>query len=256
MISAIIIDDELINISNLKALLTRHCPQIEVIASATSADEARTAVLSLQPDVLFLDIEMPGKNGFDFLKSLKNPEFDVVFVTAYDTYGIMAIKFSALDYLLKPINVAELKSTINKIERSVSIKKENLRLNNLLQLLDKKTVDDSQKIALPTQKETYLVPVKEIVSCESSNNYTTFYLTNGAEYVISKPLYEYEELLSPYGFIRCHQSHLVNKTHIGSIRNEDSGYLIMNPIARKVPISKQRKSAIKSLLSINFRTLM
>jgi two-component system LytT family response regulator len=250
MITAILVDDELINNSNLRALLNRHCTAINVIATATNADEAKLQIMELKPDVVFLDIEMPGKNGFDLLKSIKEPNFDVVFVTAYDSYGIMAIKFSALDYLLKPINITELKKTVERIEQSVQVKKQNARLDNLLQLLDKKQNNDSQKIALPTQKETYLVPVKDIVRCESSNNYTTFFLTNGSSHLISKPLYEYDELLSPYGFVRCHQSHLVNKTHVTSILNEDAGYLILDNTTQKIPIAKQRKADVKSLLKM------
>nr|WP_233167051.1 LytTR family DNA-binding domain-containing protein [Pedobacter sp. ASV2] len=248
MITAILVDDEPINNSNLKALLLRHCQQMDIIATANTADEALNQIFSLKPDVVFLDIEMPDKNGFDLLKSIENPQFAVVFVTAYDAYGIMAIKFSALDYLLKPINIEELKHTVVKIEQSVAAKKQNLRLENLLNLLDKKNPDQNQKIALPTQKETYLVPIKEIVRCESSNNYTTFFLTNGTEHLISRPLYEYDEWLTPYGFIRCHQSHLINKKHVKSILNEDSGYLIMDFRTKKIPIAKQRKAQVLALL--------
>lgn len=250
MITAILVDDERINIDNLQALLARHCENIEVVATAVNADEAKERILELAPDVVFLDIDMPGKNGFDLLRSIEDPGFDVVFVTAYDAYGIMAVKFSALDYLLKPINIAELKSTVDKIAQSVNAKIHHLRLNNLFQLLDRKLPDEQQKIALPTMKETHLVPVRDIVRCCSSNNYTTFFLTNGTEYLISKPLYEYDELLSPYGFIRCHQSHLVNKAHVTSLLNEDSGYLIMNYSSQKIPISKQKKSAVKTLLKL------
>ncbi|RYG16123.1 MAG: response regulator transcription factor [Chitinophagaceae bacterium] len=248
MITAILVDDEPINNNNLKALLQRHCPQINVIATANSADEARSQMLQLKPDVVFLDIEMPEKNGFDLLKSIEKPEFAVVFVTAYDAYGIMAIKFSALDYLLKPINIEELKQTVAKIEQSVTVKKQNARLENLLQFVDKKQFDENQKIALPTQKETYFVPIKEIVCCESSNNYTTFILTSGTEHLISRPLYEYDDWLTPYGFIRCHQSHLVNKKHVKSILNEDSGYLMMDFVQKKIPIAKQRKAQVIALL--------
>lgn len=250
MITAILVDDERINIDNLQALLAGYCEGIEVVATALSADEAKGHILEFRPDVVFLDIDMPGKNGFDLLRSIKDPAFDVVFVTAYDAYGIMAVKFSALDYLLKPINIAELKSTVERITQSVNAKRDYLQLHNLLQLLDRKLPDEHQKIALPTMKETYLVPVKDIVRCSSSNNYTTFFLTNGTEHLISKPLYEYDELLSPYGFIRCHQSHLVNKAHITSILNEDSGYLIMDDSTQKIPISKQKKSSIKALLKL------
>ena len=250
MITAILVDDESINNSNLAALLKRYCNDIDVIATATSADEAKDYILALTPDVVFLDIEMPGKNGFDLLRAIKKPGFEVIFVTAYDSYGIMAIKFSALDYLLKPINIGELKRAVERIEHLVSTRKQNYRLDNMLELLDKKQLDHQQKIALPTQKETFLVPVKDIVRCESSNNYTTVFLTDGAAHLISRPLYEYDELLQPYGFLRCHQSHLVNKAHITSILNEDAGYLIMDHTDQKIPIAKQRKSFIKSALKI------
>lgn len=247
MIKAILVDDEPINIGNLTALLAQHCPQVEVIASATSADQAKALIVDLKPDVVFLDIQMPEKNGFDLLKSISEPGFEVVFVTAFDEYGVTAIKFSALDYLLKPINVAELKTAVNKVEEAVSDKRKNSRLENLLQLLDRQQLNEDEKIALPTQKETFLTPIKDIVRCESSNNYTTFFLTNGHSHLISRPIYEYDELLAPYGFIRCHQSHLVNKKHVRSILNEDSGYLVMDHGGIKIPISRQKKALVKSL---------
>ncbi len=247
MISAILVDDEPINNGNLTALLAQHCPQINVLATATSADQARELLLALKPDVVFLDIQMPEKNGFDLLKSISEPAFEVVFVTAFDEYGIMAIKFSALDYLLKPINVAELKTAVSKVEASIGEKKKNSRLENLMQLLDQQQHDENEKIALPTQKEIFLTPIKTIVRCESSNNYTTFFLTNGVSHLISRPIYEYDELLSPYGFIRCHQSHLVNKKHVKSILNEDSGYLIMDHGDSRIPISRQKKPLIKAI---------
>ena len=252
MITAIIVDDEPINISNLRTLINRHCDNIEVIATATSADEAVIEVFKKRPEVIFLDIDMPGKNGFDLLRALdeRNFDFDVVFVTAYDEFGIMAIKFSALDYLLKPINTTELKLTVQRITNSANAKKENLQLRNLLNVIDRKVPDDTQKIALPTMKETYLVEVREIIRCASSNNYTIFFLKDGTEHVISKPLYEYEEMLRPYGFFRCHQSHLVNMSHVKSILNEDAGYLLMAHTNQKIQIAKLRKRALKSLLKM------
>ncbi|RKR80533.1 LytTR family two component transcriptional regulator [Mucilaginibacter gracilis] len=250
MIKAIIVDDERFNIRNLQSLLNSQHSEIEVAGTATSPSQARGLILDLKPDVVFLDIQMRGMNGFELLKSLDERSFEVIFVTAYDEYGIMAIKFSALDYLLKPISIIELNKAVDKIKDRISTKKQNLRLENLLYLLDNQDRDENEKIALPTLKETYLIPVKNIVRCESSNNYTTFFLVDGVSHLISKPMYEYEELLSPYGFIRCHQSHLVNKKHIVSILNEDSGYLIMEYTGSKVPISKQKKSIVKSFFKI------
>ncbi|MFC4209822.1 response regulator [Pedobacter petrophilus] len=248
MIRTIIIDDEEMNVNNLQALLHQHCPEIEIIATAQSAQEARHLVKTFNPEVVFLDIEMPFENGFDFLRSLDNLEFEVVFVTAYDVYGIKAIKFSALDYLLKPINVKELKSAVQKIISSVGKKKQHTRLANLFSLLEDKHIDVRAKIALPSLKETYLVPIHEIVRCFSSNNYTTFFLTDGTEHLISKPLYEYDEMLTPYGFIRCHQSHLINKAHVTRILNLDSGYLVLNYSEQHIPIAKQRKAAVVAAL--------
>ena len=246
MIRAIIVDDEQNNINNLSALMAHHCPVIEVVATATQANQAREHLLNLRPDVLFLDIHMPGQNGFELLKSLHEYPFEVVFVTAYDVYGIMAIKFSALDYLLKPVSIPELMSAVEKIEKTVSQKRHNGRLENLLHLLDKPKPDPDQRIALPTQKETYLVAVKDILRCESSNNYSSFFLLDGTVHIISRPIYEYEELLGPYGFIRCHQSHLVNKNHVKSILNEDSGYFILENTPKKIPISRQKKAFVMS----------
>lgn len=166
--------DEPINVNNLKALLTKHCPSILITATATNANEAINCIGELKPDVVFLDIEMPHKNGFELLKSLPGIDFDVVFVTAYDTYGLIAIKFSALDYLLKPINLDELKKTVEKVEASVKVKTQNARLENLLQYLEVRKPEENQRIALPTQKETFLVPVNEILRCGSWNNYNIF----------------------------------------------------------------------------------
>lgn len=250
MIKAILVDDEPINISNLTALLNRHCPHVEIIGSASNADDAKNKIELLKPDVVFLDIEMPGKNGFDLLRMIDQPAFEIIFVTAHDAYGIPAIKFSALDYLLKPINVVELKQAVGKAESSLQAKHQDLRLNNLLELLHHKQPDQNEKIALPTQKQTFLIEVKAIVRCESSNNYTNFTLTNGTKLLISRPLYEYDELLTPYGFIRSHQSHLVNRTHVNSMLNKDSGYLLMNFTNEKIPISKQRKNEVKAALKI------
>lgn len=247
MIKAIIVDDEPINIANLQALLNLHCREVEVLASATGVEEARLKIADMNPDLVFLDIEMPGKSGFDLLRAFDKATFEVIFVTAFDTYGIMAVKFSALDYLLKPIHVKELQTAVLKAEQSLRLKQQNARLQNMLHLLDARQADPHEKIVLPTQKETYFVQVQDIIRCESSNNYTTFFLVDGSSLLISRPLYEYEALLGPFGFIRCHQSHLVNKMHVVRLLNEDSGYLVLNHANEKIPVSKRRRNLVKSI---------
>jgi len=240
-IKAVLIDDEVNNLQNLQQLLNRHCPEVQVLANALTADEGRHIILQHQPDVVFLDIQMPGKNGFDLLRSLSNYEFDVIFVTAFDQYGIQAVKFAAIDYLLKPINSEELQIAVSRVVAKSRNKKQNLQLENLINLFRQQKED--QRIALPTQKETRFIATGQIIRCESSNNYTSFYLSNEEKIIVSKPIYEYEELLAGYGFIRCHQSHLVNKKYIKSLIKEDGGYLLLEN-GTQVPVARSKKEMV------------
>ncbi|WP_315824277.1 LytTR family DNA-binding domain-containing protein [Paraflavitalea speifideaquila] len=212
MIKAILIDDERNNLINLEQLLKAYCPGVEVVATALDAVEGKTAILQYHPDLLFLDIQMPGKNGFDLLRELPDYGFEVIFVTAYDQYAIQAVRFAAVDYLLKPLNIEELQLAVGRAIARHRDKKKNLQLENLLQLLQAQK--EEHRIALTTMKETRFIRTPEIVRCESSNNYTVFFLANGEKLTASRPIFEYEELLKGYGFIRCHQSHLVNKKYV------------------------------------------
>src|SRR5690349_14528823 len=223
-IKAILIDDEVNNLHNLKALLATYCPEVEVLVTAMDANEGRSSIIQYQPDLVFLDIQMPGQDGFELLKSLPHYDFEVIFVTAYNQYGIQAVKFAAIDYLLKPINPEELRTAVNRVAIKNRQKKQNLSLENLVHLLRNK---EEQRIALTTQKETRFIPVTQIMRCESTNNYTIFFLSDGEKIVASRPIYEFEDLLGAHGFIRCHQSHLVNKKYIKSWVKEDGGYLLM-----------------------------
>lgn len=240
-ITAVLIDDETNNLDNLHQLLNTYCSEVQVVATAGNADEGRRIILEYQPDLVLLDIEMPAKNGFDLLRSLPQYDFEVIFVTAYDQYGIQAVKFSAIDYLLKPINPDELQSAINKVISKNRFKKQNFQLENFIRIFQQQKED--QRIALPTQKETRFIPTGDIVRCESSNNYTSFVLVNAEKIIVCKPIYEYEELLSNYGFIRCHQSHLVNKKFIKSLIKEDGGYLSMEN-GEQIPVSRAKKDLV------------
>lgn len=248
MIRAIIIDDEQNNIDNLAALLHLHCPQVDLIATALNADDGKTFILKHNPDLVFLDIQMPGKSGFDLLKSLNSFSFEIIFVTAYDQYGIQAIKFSAIDYLLKPIDLDELKNAVDKVIQRDYQKKSNSSLENLIQLLHQNQEKQYHKIALQTAKETRFVEPAKIIRCESSNNYTTFYLLNREKIITSRPIFEYEEMLKEYGFIRCHQSHLVNKIFIKSWVKEEGGYLLLEDHTQ-LPISRHKKDYLKQFLT-------
>ncbi len=204
-------------------------------------------IKSQQPKLIFLDIQMPGKSGFDMLKDLQDYSFEIILITAYDQYGIKAIKFSAVDYLLKPLSIDELRSAIQKSEKRIKEKMQNHELKNLLQLIKNREEKSTHKLALPTIKETRFVSPKDIIRCESSNAYTSFYISTGEKIVVSKPIYEYDELLSDFGFIRCHQSHLVNKEYIKSWIKGDGGYLIMQN-GNEIPISKSKKETVANTL--------
>jgi two-component system LytT family response regulator len=244
---AIIVDDEINNIDNLQLLLQQHCPAVEIISSAMNADEAEKLILLHKPDLLFLDIQMPDRNGFDLLRSLPDPAFEIIFVTGFDKYGIQAVRFSAIDYLLKPIVVTELIAAVERAVNKNNLKRKNRQLENLIELLEKENNKKAHKIALPSAKEIRLISPDSIVCCEAKNNYTLFHLEGGEKLTISKPIYEYEELLAAYGFIRCHNSYLVNKTAVKSMLKEDSIiFLVTNEL--RIPVSRQKRDFVKKEL--------
>jgi len=250
MIKAVIIDDEQNNINNIVGLVQKLNLPIAIVGTATNGHDAIELIVATKPDLLFLDIQMPDANGFDVLKALPHYQFEIVFVTAFDQYGIQAVKFSAIDYLLKPIDPDELVAAVGKVEVKLGRKKENLQLENLMELIRNKDAKKEHKLALATTKETRFVNTSDIIRCESSNAYTEFFLADGKTIMVSRPIFEYEEMLTDYGFIRCHQSHLVNKEFIKSLLKEDGGYLLLGDQVR-IPISRGKKeSVLKALSSI------
>lgn len=246
-INAVLIDDEKHNLDNLRELLAAYCPQVNVCDTALNADDGKAAIFKHQPQLLFLDIQMPGKNGFDLLRELNHYDLEVIFVTAYDNYAIQAMRFAAVDYLLKPIDINELRSAVARAIKKHSIKSTNQQLENLVHLLKSKQNKEEQRIALTTLKETRFIKTTDIIRCESSNNYSTFFLQDGEQLLVSKPIYEYEEILKDHGFIRCHQSHLVNKKFIKSWRKEYGDFLLLFN-GTEVPVSRSKKEEMKRVL--------
>jgi len=248
-IKGVIIDDEVNNVENLCLLLNSYCPDVEIIATASSADEGKEILQKFKPDLVFLDIQMPGKNAFEMLKELNEFDFEVIFVTAYDKFALQAMKFSAVDYLLKPINTEELQSSVLRAQKRHQLKLQNNQLENLINMIRSQQNKEEHRIGLTTMKETRFVKTSQIVRCESSNNYTSFYLEDGEHILVSKPIYEYEELLSEYGFIRCHQSHIINETFVRSWVKGYGGYLLLHN-GTEIPVSRNKKEAVKEFLKM------
>ena len=244
---SIIIDDELPNRENLRVLLKRYCPEAEVVAEAADVEEGLKVIHLYQPDLLFLDIQLHGRSGFELLKQLSGITFEIIFITAYNNYGIQAVKFAALDYLLKPIDIEELQLAVKKASDKLSKKKRNERLEYLVDYL-KTGRELPLKIALPQNKEILYIEVKEIIRCEANNMYTNFFLNTGEKILVSQTLKENDTILSAYGFIRTHQSHLVNINYVRSWLKEDGGCLLLKDHTR-IPVSKVNREKIKSILS-------
>ncbi|WP_119080878.1 LytR/AlgR family response regulator transcription factor [Chitinophaga alhagiae] len=246
MFQAVIIDDEISNIENLATMLRKYCPKIAVAGTATSVDQGLQVIMETNPAILFLDIQMPDKGGFELLKSIEAPDFEVIFVTAFDQYAIQAIKFSAIDYLLKPINTTELVNAVNRAIANIEKEKQNERLQNLVYAISNK---NQVKIAVPGNKETLFISPETILFCKSDNNYTIIYLQNNQKIMSSKPIFEYEELLNTHGFIRCHQSYLVNTAFIKSWIRVDGDRLLMEE-GHEIPISRNSKEKVKQAIGM------
>jgi len=245
-IKSIIIDDELHNQENLKRLLEKNCPSIEIVGIASSAEQGKEMILQQQIDLVFLDIEMPHKNGFDMLESMGNINFEVIFVTAYNQYVLKAIKSCALDYLMKPIAISELINAVSRVSKVILERKENQKLKVLVENL--RHVNQPQKIVLPTATELHFIAINDIIRCKGENNYTMFFLTNGVSILVSRTLKEWEDLLTSHQFIRTHQSHLINSLHVKSFVKKDGGYILMNDESI-VSISKHKKEKILNKLA-------
>jgi two-component system LytT family response regulator len=247
---ALIVDDEASNRENLQTLLKTYADDVQVCAVAESVAEAIGAIKQHQPQLVFLDIQLHTETGFDLLKQLGEINFEIIFITAYNQYAIQAIKFSALDYLLKPIDIDELTAAIDKARRSIQQKQKNERLGYLLEYL-KDENKATPRIALPMLGETRYVNIADIIRCEADNTYTRFILNNGEKILVSKTLKEYADMLTGHRFLRTHQTHLVNMAYIKSWLREDGGSLLLTD-QTKIPISKLNREKVKAALAVNF----
>ena len=241
MIRAIHIDDEPHNHRSLARILAETCPQVQILGQAMNAAEGRALYLQTQPDLIFLDIEMPDQNGFQFMESIHPVRAEVIFVTAYDQYALRAIKFAALDYLLKPINATEVQAAVTKVQEKLLARWGNLQLQQLLDNL--RNPQQQPKIALPSIERVDFVEPDQILRCQSENAYTFVYLLDGTKLLITKSLRDFENLLADHGFLRTHQSHLVNRKYVRSLLKKDGDSLLLTD-GTAIPISTRQKTEV------------
>jgi len=238
MITALIVDDEKNSCETLQSLLTDCCLDVSVVKYCQTIDEAVKAVELHHPDVVFLDINMKGENGFDLLERVKTIDFEIIFTTAFSEYAIKAFKFSAIDYLLKPIDVDELMAAVDRV-----IKRKRAEAPTRYEYLRQNLkMSDGQhfKLALPTSEGLTFIKISDIIYCEADSNYTTFFLTDGKKIIVSHTLKEYEEILSDYRFFRIHHSYLVNLDAIKQYVRGDGGHVVMINGAA-LDVAKRRK---------------
>lgn len=224
MIKAVIIDDEKDAVSFIKSLIEEYCTGIKAVGEANSAKEGYKVINELNPDLVFLDVEMPNGNGFDLLEKFDKIDFNIVFVTAYDHYAIKAIKYSAADYILKPIDIDEFTRAVNKVKDTIENKTVPVDYQVLFENLKSSL---PAKIAIPTSKGIEYVQTKDIIRIEADRSYSMIYLTDGNKIMVSRGLREFQELLLDRNFFRTHNSHLINLEHVKLYAKQDGGFIRM-----------------------------
>jgi two-component system LytT family response regulator len=239
-IKSIIVDDEKHGRENLAGILEKYCPEVVLLGEANSVESAKILIREQNPDLVFLDIEMPKASGFQLLEHFRDFRFEVIFVTAYDNYAIKAIRFSAVDYILKPININDLKAAVEKVAERIQQKQENQRMKQLYHNISR---PGDPRIGLPTADRIEFVEVNKIVRCQGDGNYTHIYFEGNKDLMVAKTLIEFEDLLQEHAFIRVHKTHLVNLKHVVAYVKTDGGVLQLSN-GDKIAVSRRRKENV------------
>ena len=247
MIRTVLIDDETDSIRILQKLLETFCPQVSVIGTADGVETATTLIQSVRPDLVFLDIEMKQGNAFDLLNRLQPIDFRVIFVTAFDNYAIRAFKYSAVDYLLKPVDIAELRAAVERLSRKIEGENVLDRMKALLDNAGKAHVSE-QKMAIPTLTGLIFVALRDIIRLEAKGNYTTIFLVNKEQILATRTIKDYEDLLPEPIFYRIHNSHIIHLHKIQKYQKGRGGYVIMEDNSSIEVASRRRDEFMRRLM--------
>lgn len=239
MLRAVIIDDELHCRDRIIKLLENHSATIEIMEHFDGVESALQGLPKIQPDVVFLDVHLHDQTGFDLLRQLVNINFEIIFVTAYDKYAINAFKFSAIDYLLKPIDGDELSRTIDKLKEKVSARDLEGKMATLFHNLELPK-PQAQRIAIPTTDGLSFIQIEDIIRCEADVNYTHLFMKDARKFTVSRTLKSFEELLEPYNFLRVHNSHLINLSFVEKYNKGKGGFITMTDKS-EIEVSVRKK---------------
>lgn len=244
MIRTLIVDDEALIRQMIKGILVSKCPEIVVIDEASDIDEAYNIIKDQKPDLVLLDIKMPGGSGFDLLSKLGKIDFKIIFITAYEEFAIKAFEFAAIDYILKPLDPDALFKAIEKAKFAIHAEL-SLQLNTLLNNISSPS-NGEKKLVLKTSNNIHIVNIDSIIHLESDHNYSVFYINDGRKIVVSKTLREYDDLLEKHDFFRVHKSHLINLKQISRFERANGGTLIMSNESR-IPVASRKKESLLEL---------
>jgi two-component system LytT family response regulator len=251
-IKTILVDDEPRGLTSMQKLLQLNCPEVDVIACCGSAEEAKEMIDRLQPQLIFLDIAMPGKTGFDLLKDLQEINFEIIFVTAHNNYMVQAFHFSAVDYLLKPVDDELLVEAVKRAGKKIEEKKGGQEIETFLHNIQYSSGSQKMKLCIPSLKGFQVVEIQDIIYCEASSNYTNFHFTNRPVICASKPIHEYEELLEDCNFIRTHKSFMVNLEHVKEYIRGEGGVLILSN-NHEVEVSRRKKDILMTRMKAYYK---
>ena len=249
---AILVDDEPDGIRTLKRLLERHCPQVTLEATCANAITAKQEIEAIKPDVVFLNIQMPGQSGLDMIAGLSVKNFEIIFVTAHNEYMLQALQYSAADYLLKPVDEDRLIEAVQRVEKRLEGGKKEEWTETLLHNLSNKGNPVEMRLCLPTLKGFIILKLDDIFYCEAERSYTIFHLEGNKTVTVSKPLAEYESLLSDTTFLRIHKSFLINLRHVKEYQRGEGGLVLMTNNA-EIEVSRRRKEQFLEKIREIFR---
>ena len=251
-IKTLLVDDELRGLTSLERLLQLNCPNVSVVCSCTGANEAKNKIAELQPDLVFLDIAMPGKTGFDLLKELPEINFEIIFVTAHNNYMIQAFHFSAVDYLLKPIEDDLLIEAVKRAGKRITEKTGSGQIETLLHNMQYIEGTQKMKLCIPSLKGFQVIEIQDLIYCEASSNYTNFHFTSRPSICASKPIHEYEAILEECNFVRIHKSFMVNLHHIKEYVRGAGGAVIMSN-GHEIEVSRRKKDILMTKMKIYYK---